>query len=67
MSGTEAKVGLKVMRARGSLNEGIVSGCSGSRRSEGSGTEGLSGQGTNLYSKGEDTACCMQKRAIWRA
>jgi len=63
MSYAEAKVGLKVMRARGSLAK-TVSGYSYSRRSKGSATEG-SVKGSVFRESG--AACCMQKRAIWRA
>src|SRR5213083_398664 len=63
MSYAEAKVGLKVMRARGSLAK-TVSGYSYSRRSKGSATEG-SVKGSVFRESG--AACCIQKRAIWRA
>src|SRR5437667_4034286 len=63
MSYAEAKVGLKRMRARGSLAK-TVSGYSYSRRSKGSATEG-SVKGSIFRESG--AACCMQKRAIWRA
>src|SRR5437667_942915 len=55
--------GLKRMRARGSLAK-TVSGYSYSRRSKGSATEG-SVKGSIFRESG--AACCMQKRAIWRA
>ena len=63
MSYAEAKVGLKVMRARGSLAK-TVSGYSYSRRSKGSATEG-SVKGSVFRESG--AACCMQKGTIWRA
>jgi len=63
MSYAEAKVGLKMMRARGWLAK-AVSGHGYSRRSKGSVTEG-SVKGSVFSESG--AACCMQKRAIWRA
>ena len=64
MSYAEAKVGLKVMRARGSLAK-AVSGYSYSRRSEGSVTEG-SVKGS-VFREGDCMLHAEETRAIWRA